>query len=331
MVKTTRAVLALVAGTIFIGVGSSALAAEEAAKTQDAAGGSPKTATFKAKRITKSEAEELVRARIRKETPKLGPGFALKLKEVMVDGLWKRLDAQAFIVTGKFHWEPATYLVRDGEVMCLGSQVGMFVTDLDGNKKPELLYTHSFGSGISHNSVCMYSPDLRAPFRATYARLWSNNLMWGLEKIDDRTVFLKARKMRIGQVVLEPDLQKERMRLRVRVADNLPHNVQKHLIMGKECPSVLPRLPREKIAKALGKKVTFDFQAIPFRHVTSFLQVFAGVSITLDPILVHDVADKPVTLKVEKLRVKEVLQLLVKPYGLKMGVRDGQVFLSKPG
>ncbi len=113
-----------------------------------------------AARVTLQEAEVLVRAKVFELKPTMNPDMQFPLREILVDGLWKRLGCQLFQVTSGVQ-ESATYLVRHGEAYSLCGGLGghgiqsACVTDLDGNAEAELTYTWSWGSGIHRSLIAV--------------------------------------------------------------------------------------------------------------------------------------------------------------------------------
>jgi hypothetical protein len=112
-----------------------------------------------AKPLTLAEAQEAVGQALRKrgaEGVDLAQPFTL---EAWKDAaLWERLEAQVFRVV-QDRWPRATVLVRKGEVATLGISFGglgvesLCVADLDGDRQPELLFTHGWGSGIHRTEL----------------------------------------------------------------------------------------------------------------------------------------------------------------------------------
>lgn len=106
------------------------------------------------KRLSVAEAHALVRASL-KPSPDTGfdPAQPFSLQEWKHEALWGRLEAQVFRVI-EDNWPRATLLVHKGQVIPLGLSFGglgvgsLCVTDLDGDKQPELLFTYAWGSGV---------------------------------------------------------------------------------------------------------------------------------------------------------------------------------------
>ena len=116
-----------------------------------------------AERLTVAEAEKLVDAHIRAATPDDESG-----RQVPVEGTDDRrrcgsaCRVQVFQVTeGVRQYE--TFLIRGGkEVRPLGIGFGgsgmmsLCVADLDGDGKPEMVYTYSWGSGLHRSHAAVY-------------------------------------------------------------------------------------------------------------------------------------------------------------------------------
>ena len=115
-----------------------------------------------AERLTVADAEKLVDAHIRTATPTMNPAAKFPVKELTTDEVWKRMSVQVFQVTaGVRQYE--TFLVRGSkEVRPLGIGFGgsgvmsLCVADLDGDGKPEMVYTYSWGSGLHRSHAAVY-------------------------------------------------------------------------------------------------------------------------------------------------------------------------------
>ncbi len=110
-------------------------------------------------RMALAEAEKLVRGKIFKDNPMMNPEAQFPLVEITTDELWQRMHAQLFKVSDGVRVGEA-YLARGGRIWNLGIAFGgqgvdtnLLVTDLDGDGSSEMLYTYSFGSGISHGGL----------------------------------------------------------------------------------------------------------------------------------------------------------------------------------
>jgi hypothetical protein len=118
--------------------------------------------TQAAERLPAAEAEKLVDAHIRAATPTMNPAAKFPVKELTTDDLWKRMSIQVFqVADGVRQYE--TFLIRGGkEVRPLGrglcgwGVMSLCVVDLDGDRKPALVYTYSWGMGFHRSHVAVF-------------------------------------------------------------------------------------------------------------------------------------------------------------------------------
>ncbi|MCX6826440.1 MAG: hypothetical protein NTV06_04110 [candidate division Zixibacteria bacterium] len=168
-----------------------------------------------------AEAEKLVLKDILKDSPNMNPSVKVFLKELTTPELWERMVAQVFKVKEEaIPLSNDTYLIKDREVIYLASGWGccglisMCVTDLDKNNQPELLYTHSGGSGIHRTNLAIYLENDGKPqiIRSDHAYF---DVDLFLKKIDDQKVIVEIGKFKdyekaiylpiatLGNIVLE--------------------------------------------------------------------------------------------------------------------------------
>ena len=84
---------------------------------------------------------------------------------------------------------------------------------------------------------------------------------------------------------------------------------------------------RKTINDQLEQEVTLDFADTDLSDVVAFLQKITSVNIVLDP-RVTAATPPPVTLKVEKMKLKYVLDFIMKLSGLNYVLRDEAIFIS---
>jgi len=81
-----------------------------------------------------------------------------------------------------------------------------------------------------------------------------------------------------------------------------------------------------RINQILKKKISFDFLATPLGDVLSFISALADVNI----VTARDIDKKrPLTLRVNDMKIGSALQWIVKLAGAKMEVRDGAIYISR--
>jgi type II secretory pathway component GspD/PulD (secretin) len=84
---------------------------------------------------------------------------------------------------------------------------------------------------------------------------------------------------------------------------------------------------RKNINSQLEQEVTLDFQDNDLVDVVGFLQKITNVNIVLDPKVVA-AAPPPVTLRVESMKLRYVLDFIMKLTGLNYTLRDEAIFIS---
>ena len=165
---------------------------EEALRGAEAGGAASQPATTaKVQRVSLEEATKVVRAEIYRRQPQMNPAAKFPLKELTTDDVWKRLAVQVFVVTEGVQ-QCQTYIVRGAEATAIGASSGgwgvmsMCVADLDGDGKPELVFTHSSGSGVHRSNVGVWTGG--ATWINAETALRDDDLM--VEKADDGHVKL---------------------------------------------------------------------------------------------------------------------------------------------
>ncbi len=84
---------------------------------------------------------------------------------------------------------------------------------------------------------------------------------------------------------------------------------------------------RKEIANQLEQEITLDFQDTDLADVVSFLQRVTNANIVLDP-RVLAATPAPVTLRVERMKLKFVLDFVMKITGLKYTMRNEAIYIS---
>jgi hypothetical protein len=160
------------------------------------------------KRLSLADAERDVRAFVYADMPTMSPAEKFPLKEITTDDVWNRLHVQLFQVTeGVRAYE--TLVIAGERVRYIGHGFGGFgvrsvvVADLDGDGRPELVYTYSCGSGMHRARLAVYDVLAKEPkeFLASEAYYAEND--WMLERVDERTVRVVLGKTVVGTVVFD--------------------------------------------------------------------------------------------------------------------------------
>lgn len=84
---------------------------------------------------------------------------------------------------------------------------------------------------------------------------------------------------------------------------------------------------RKEIANQLEQEITLDFQDTDLADVVSFLQRVTNANMVLDPKVVA-AAPPPVTLRVERMKLRFVLDFIMKITGLKYTLRNEAIYIS---
>jgi HEAT repeat protein len=131
-------------------------------------------------------------------------------REWTTDGIWERLHVQVFVLGMQ------GYLVGRDHVAAIGGSFGGFglqsicVSDLDADGRPELLFTHSWGSGEHRSEVGAWSAEWPAPGTIAAPTEYTGTPDFTLQRIDDQRVELRIGTRRVGK-------------LRLRMTDGAPH------------------------------------------------------------------------------------------------------------
>ncbi len=84
---------------------------------------------------------------------------------------------------------------------------------------------------------------------------------------------------------------------------------------------------RKEIANQLEQEITLDFQDTDLADVVSFLQRVTNANMVLDPKVIA-AAPPPVTLRVERMKLRFVLDFIMKITGLKYTLRNEAIYVS---
>ena len=85
---------------------------------------------------------------------------------------------------------------------------------------------------------------------------------------------------------------------------------------------------RQQIEAKLAEKVTLDFADTPVGDVVEFLRSLSGVNMIIDPGVLEEGGDMPITLKVTDIQMKLALNWIVRLARLKYVIRDEAIFIS---
>lgn len=162
-------------------------------------------------RISSEEAAKLIGSSLTFSKNLKKQGFTVKtyLEEITDDELWERMTVQIFIAELYFE-KPGEYPVgleqtmiiknrKAKEITNLGFQlVNYCISDLDNDKRPELVFCYEGGSGICRTSVGLYTEQLK--FIDTEPHFVVDGL-FKLNKLNDQQVELRKGGL-IGRLLL---------------------------------------------------------------------------------------------------------------------------------
>ncbi len=85
------------------------------------------------------------------------------------------------------------------------------------------------------------------------------------------------------------------------------------------------------IRRALTRPITVDFEQTSLRDALAFIQQATGINVILDPKAVKELGldeETPVTLKLDKVSLKSILNLMLDPLDLTYIIRDDVLFIT---
>ncbi|GMV79260.1 MAG: hypothetical protein AMXMBFR7_04440 [Planctomycetota bacterium] len=86
--------------------------------------------------------------------------------------------------------------------------------------------------------------------------------------------------------------------------------------------------PRETLAGLADRKVSFEFAETPFDDALAFLRTLAKTNLTVDPRIAPLAARKPITLRVQDMRLDFALNWIARFSGCAWQVKDGAIYIS---
>ena len=155
---------------------------------------------------------------------------AAQFRDITPHEVWTRFGCQVFREKGR-DTGTESYLVHGDQVIHLGSAFGgngllsIVVADLARDRRPEMLYTYSWGSGIHRTELAMLRV-VAGRIVVSVAKVAIMNVDARLRKIDDRTIKVFDRKAFLGTIV----------------AKKTPRGYVPDVAWGKSLPAQLRRL-----------------------------------------------------------------------------------------
>jgi len=185
----------------------------------------------KAAPIKVAEAETLVRAYIFIENPKMNPTAQFPLKEITIERVWGRLDAQIFKVTEGVRADE-TYVIKDRKVYHIGIGFGgqgvtsMVVADPSGDGRDKLIFAFSSGSGIHRSQVAVFDLLAKKPKQYIAPQAYFGNLGDLMVKNSEAgTVEVLAGDRKVGRLLFEG--KEGELKIAIQLIDDLPADVRK--------------------------------------------------------------------------------------------------------
>jgi hypothetical protein len=184
----------------------------------------------KAKRLTVPEAENVIRVEIYAKNPRMNPDAKFPLKELTTDAVWKRLGVQVFQVTEGVQAHE-TYVVKKKQVFLIGTGFGgqgvnsLCVADLNGDGRPELAFSFSWGSGIHRSQVGVFDVLAKKPKQYVVPGAFYGRDDLSLQRVDDRTVKVFSGKTELGRLTLKGE--EEKLGFDIRLDEKLSAEVRK--------------------------------------------------------------------------------------------------------
>jgi RNA polymerase sigma factor (sigma-70 family) len=189
----------------------------------------------KPRRLTRKEAEAAVREYLFDKNPRFNRQATFPLKEFTTKDVWKRLTAQVFQVTGDVQGG-ALFVIRKGEVFEIGpgGSCGnrlktLCVAVLNGGKRPKLVYSYSWGSGLYRSQIAAFDCLAKKPQQSVARQAYFNgpdDLV--LKRVDDQTVKVRTRAGEVGKVVVEG--KEGDLKVKIAFKDKLPPKVKKRFL-----------------------------------------------------------------------------------------------------
>jgi hypothetical protein len=166
------------------------------------------------------------------KNPRFNRQATFPLKEFTAKDVWKQLTAQVFQVTGDVQGG-ALFVLRKGEVFeigpggsCGNHLKSLCVAVLNGDKRPKLVYSYSWGSGLYRSQIAVFDCLAKKPQQSVAGQAYFNgpdDLV--LKRVDDQTVKVRTRAGEVGKVVVEG--KEGTIKVKIAFKAKLPPRVKK--------------------------------------------------------------------------------------------------------
>jgi hypothetical protein len=148
---------------------------------------------------------------IRKEKPgaRLGKEFAIV--DLTTDAIWDRLKAQVVKVKNGVVAQGESFVLREGKVLPIGQAFGgdgvttVLVADLGAEKRPLLIYTFAWGSGVHRSEVAALDLTAGEPKELRLDPVNFSMQDYVLHKADNGAVEVLIGKTLVGHVTAVKD------------------------------------------------------------------------------------------------------------------------------
>ena len=201
-----------------------ALVAGRAASAAADADGQPSS-------LTVAEADELVRAYVFAEKPRMNPRAACPVKDVTPKAVWERLGVQVFQVVKGVQMRE-TFVIRGRQVYRIGTAFGgpgvtsIIVADPAGDGLDKLVFAYGWGSGEHRSQVGALDVLAEKPQQITAPQVYFGDLGdLTVKNGQAGAVEIYAGPQPIGRLNVEG--KEGELNVSVRFYDDLPDHIRK--------------------------------------------------------------------------------------------------------
>jgi RNA polymerase sigma-70 factor (ECF subfamily) len=163
------------------------------------------------KRLSLKEAEDAITSHIFATNPKMNRDAKFPLTEMTTDDVWTRLGVQVYQVKAPPQ-QGALFVIKKDQIYSIGpggargnSLKSVCVADLNGDKRPKLVYSFQFGSGDLCSRIAVFDCLAKEPEDIVAGDTYYNaNDHLVLKRVNDQTVKVRTKSgNEVGKVVLE--------------------------------------------------------------------------------------------------------------------------------
>jgi RNA polymerase sigma factor (sigma-70 family) len=163
------------------------------------------------KRLSLKEAEDAITSHIFATNPKMNRDAKFPLTEMTTDDVWKRLGVQVYQVKAQPQ-QGALFVIKKDQIYSIGpggargnNLRSLCVAELNGDKRPKLVYSFQFGSGDFCSRIAVFDCLAKEPEDIVAGDTYYNaNDHLVLKRVNDQTVKVRTKSGdEVGKVVLE--------------------------------------------------------------------------------------------------------------------------------